>query len=112
MTKIGQTVLIGNVNIYRPYAYMHRHKLHRNPPGLTVMGNIEVNNIMEDLNPIIKGEGRDRNKISKERHIMPLTTTSVGERLQTSLEGGNLVLPSIVEDTAPLHIFLHIIYKK
>ena len=80
VTKIGQTVLIGNVNRYRPYAYMHRHKLHRNPPGLTVMGNIEVNNIMEGLNPIIKVEGRDRNKIFKERHIMPLTTTSVGER--------------------------------
>ena len=46
VNKVGQSVLLGNVTHIRQCSYMHRHKLHRKPPGWTVMGNIEVKNIM------------------------------------------------------------------
>ena len=36
---------------------MHRQEIHRNPPSWVVMDKIEVNNIMDDLNPVIQGEG-------------------------------------------------------
>ena len=62
-TKIGRTILIGNVNSARLCAYMHRHKLHRKPPGWMVMDNIEVNNILEDIKPMIKGEGGYRKNL-------------------------------------------------
>ena len=65
VTKGGQTVLLSDVNSTTPCEYMHRHKMHRNPPCWTVMGNFEVKNLMEDLNPIIKREVRYR-KIFKE----------------------------------------------
>ena len=60
-----QTVLIVNCNQISPCAYMHRHKLPSKPPVWTVMGNIEVENIMKNIKPIIKGEGRYIKNIQK-----------------------------------------------
>ena len=40
--KGGQNILLNNVNKIRPLTSMHIHKLHSNPTGWTVMGNIEV----------------------------------------------------------------------
>ena len=62
-TKRGQTVLIGNLNSARPCAYMHRHELHRKPPGWMVIGNIEVKNLTEDIKPMIRGEVGDRKNL-------------------------------------------------
>ena len=111
-TKIGQTVLIGNENSSRLCAYMHRHEMHSNPPSWMMMGNIDVKNLMEDIKPMNKGEGGDRKKSLKSIHILPLINNSVGEILQTSLDGKALVVPSLVQGTAPLHIFMQSIYEK
>ena len=53
VTKGGQNVLLGNVNIISTHVYMHRQMIYRKPPDWKVMGDIEVENIMEYLNPMI-----------------------------------------------------------
>ena len=53
VTKGGQNVLLGNVNIIRTHVYMHRQMLYMKPPDWKVMGDIEAENIMEYLKPMI-----------------------------------------------------------
>ena len=60
-----QYVILIDVNSHNSICIYCIHKLQRNPPGCTVMGNIEVKNLMEGQNPIIQGENRYR-KIFKE----------------------------------------------
>ena len=60
VTKGGQTVLLVNFNNISLCAYIRRHKLHSNPPGCAVMGNIELNNHIEGLNPVIQEENVER----------------------------------------------------
>ena len=40
--KGGQTLLVGDVHHIVLHAYRHRHKLHVNTPGWTLLINIEV----------------------------------------------------------------------
>ena len=54
VTKGGETVILRKFNHTRTHLYMHIHNMHWNPLGLTVMGNTEVNNIMEDLKTMIQ----------------------------------------------------------
>ena len=77
LTKRCQNVLIRDANHIRPREYIHRKKLHRKLPGMTVMGNIDVKNLMEVLNHMIQGESRYLKNL-KITHIIPSTTTSVG----------------------------------
>ena len=54
MTKGGKTVLLGGVNCISTRTYMHINNLENNPSGWTVMGNIEMKNLMEDINLMIQ----------------------------------------------------------
>ena len=74
VTKGGQTVLLVNLNNISLCAYIRRHKLHSNPPGCTVMGNIELNNHIEGLNPMIQkiGGKREFSKFSQHNGKLPL----------------------------------------
>ena len=42
VNKGGQTVIVSDVDRFRPRAYMHRHKLHMKPDGWTIMSQWEV----------------------------------------------------------------------
>ena len=94
VTKVGQPVLLSDVNSIGTCSYIHIHKLHINKPSWKVMGNIDMNNLLEHIKPMIQGEGRYR-KASKSIHILIFTNTSVGKRLHTSLEGKYLVVLSL-----------------
>ena len=59
--------------------------MHRNPPVWAVMGNIEVNNPMDDLKTLDSRRRQRQKKYSKIIHILPLTTTSVGGSLRNGL---------------------------
>ena len=80
VTKGGQNVLISNVNHIKKPAYVQRHKLKSKPPGWTVMGNIEMKNIMKDLKTTIKEESRYR-KIFKQHP---------NSNLDNQFSGGNI----------------------
>ena len=54
----------------------------------------------------------DTEKIFKEHPHLTLITTSVGERLQNSLGGKALVVPSLPEGTAPPDICTQHLQKK
>ena len=49
VTKGGQTVFLRHFNRIGLHAYMHRHKLHMKIPVCTMMGKIEVKNLIEDI---------------------------------------------------------------
>ena len=54
--KAVQTIMIGCANSNRPCAYIQIHKLQKNLTGWTVMGQIEVNNLMDQLKPMVERE--------------------------------------------------------
>ena len=73
-----QYVILIDVNSHNSICIYCIHKLQRNPPGCTVMGNIEVKNLMEGQNPIIQGENRYR-KIFKENPHSTFDNYFIGE---------------------------------
>jgi len=58
VTKGGQTVVLSDISRCRPHAYLHRHKLHTHYTGF-VEGPNEVQMIMEQIKPLVKGETGD-----------------------------------------------------
>ena len=94
VTKGVQNFLLRNVNHISPRAYIHRHNLQMNSPGWMVMGNIEVENLMEDLNPMIQGEGIDI-KIFKDNPKFTFDNYLSGENVTNWLGRKDLVVPSL-----------------
>ena len=63
--KGGQTVLVINMHCIRSHAYMDQNKVYQEHPGLTVMGNIEVDTLMEIFYPMVKGGAGEQKVLNK-----------------------------------------------
>eukprot|EP00957_Ditylum_brightwellii_P046518 3530556-Ditylum_brightwellii.AAC.1 len=71
VSKGGQIILLSEISRVMPCAYLHCHKLHKLPPGWTVMGQYEVGVVLEWLKPMIQGEASDSKKYSPSIHVAP-----------------------------------------
>eukprot|EP00957_Ditylum_brightwellii_P052695 3994648-Ditylum_brightwellii.AAC.1 len=56
VSKGGHNILHSGISRVRPCAYLHHHKLHKLPPGWTVMGQSVVRTVLEQLKSMIQGE--------------------------------------------------------
>ena len=57
VSKGGQTVLVCDSHRVRPRVYYHRHKLHKANDGWIVQGMVETLGLLENLQPMVVGEG-------------------------------------------------------
>ena len=63
VAKGGQIILVSDVHRIRSRAYVHRHKIHKDPDhDMTGMGMIEVKLVLEKLKKMISCNGEQNNQ--------------------------------------------------